>query len=132
MATTPPGGTTVVVPADLRATVSVAGNHRTFTTTVTNLGPGTAQAVRIEYRFRKLPASLPSACTANAVARTVVCSLGQVAAGQRPQLTMTAPGVADLIGLRVVSATTDLVPTNNEWQLSPRPIVLERTGGSLS
>jgi Domain of unknown function DUF11 len=131
-ATAPSVAPTVAASADLAVSVAQAGNFRTFTVTVVNNGPTTAESVRLEFNFLQLPPSMPSGCSATPDLRAIVCSFGQVAAGRHPQVTITASGVADLVALSVSSATPDPITANNGWRLAPGPIIVERTGGPLS
>lgn len=100
----------------------VAGTLLTYTATATNTGPSTATGVEVTLTIPPgvtlAPSSVPAACTYAGGPRLLTCTLGTLATGSAPPLTVVVsvdPATTSVLSAAatVMSTSPDSVPGNN-------------------
>jgi DNA-directed RNA polymerase specialized sigma24 family protein len=119
--------------ADLSLAISGA-HHGSWSVTVVvrNAGPQAAAAPTVEFVLRRLPRGVPAGCSPNPARLTMACSVGTLAANRQVHVDVVVVDGTDVVGVRVLSSTTDPNQANNLWTILPGSISLDRPLSGLS
>jgi len=108
-------------PADLEVDLTAAASRNIlpkaeFTATVTNNGPGAAEATQLHMTYPKdlgqVQLDDPEACVVDSSARTIDCNLGDLPANDDGIRTVTFRAALLAIGQQTVNATVESVTTD--------------------